>query len=414
MAVAYNPSIVTNGLVLALDAGNNKSHSTNRFISYGSGLVTENVTFLIQGTGTFQRVAAGTVVGGYTVKATDVVYSYALGTTGCHYHGNSIPIPTGVSATFSFDYLVTGATTYPITDYLANFESALSGAITTANATQNIWQRRTLTAGPTGAAGTLNAYLYPGNCANGRLADSGTIYYRNPKVEFTNADTTDGNFSSMSSNLTTWTNLTGTGNNGTLTNGPYHIIGSDGSKGYMSFDGTDDFVTSGALSGSFSSFTVIIWFYPTSVTNYQNPIDCNYAYNGSTGNIGPRLEMATGGALAWNYSNDTATNSNFYSHPVVSSGLAVNTWHCAAITYNGATSTTYYNGNATGLSRTVVGTPTGFVGVLNNVTIGKGFHLGGAERIFAGRVSNTQIYNRALSAAEIQQNFNATRGRFGI
>jgi len=36
---------------------------------------------------------------------------------GCHYHGNSAPIPAGAYATFSFDFLVTGATTYPITDY---------------------------------------------------------------------------------------------------------------------------------------------------------------------------------------------------------------------------------------------------------------------------------------------------------
>ena len=28
--------------------------------------------------------------------------------------------------------------------------------------------------------------------------------------------------------------------------------------------------------------------------------------------------------------------------------------------------------------------------------------------------NNVQAYNRALTAAEIQQNFNATRGRFGI
>ena len=38
----------------------------------------------------------------------------------------------------------------------------------------------------------------------------------------------------------------------------------------------------------------------------------------------------------------------------------------------------------------------------------------GQPRYFNGGVSLTQIYNRALSQAEITQNFNATRGRFGI
>jgi hypothetical protein len=205
--------------------------------------------------------------------------------------------------------------------------------------------------------------------------------------------------------------FSGNNNFGTTVNSPTYNSSNGGS---VYFDGSNDYVSAGTLSGSFTSFTVIIWFYPTSVTNYQNPIDCNYSYNGTTGNIGPRLEMNSSGTLAWNYSNITGDNNQFYSHSVVSSGLAANTWHCAAITYNGATntSTTYYNGNTTGLSRSTIGSPTGFVGVMNNVNLGRGFHLGGAERIFAGRISNTQIYNRALTASEIQQNYNALKSRF--
>lgn len=33
---------------------------------------------------------------------------------------------------------------------------------------------------------------------------------------------------------------------------------------------------------------------------------------------------------------------------------------------------------------------------------------------FNGRISMIHLYNRALTASEIQQNFNALRGRFGI
>jgi len=68
--------IVRSGLVVALDAASNRSYSSNRFISYGTGQTTENVTFSINGNGTFQRVAAWTTVGGYTIKPRDVVYSY--------------------------------------------------------------------------------------------------------------------------------------------------------------------------------------------------------------------------------------------------------------------------------------------------------------------------------------------------
>lgn len=222
-----------------------------------------------------------------------------------------------------------------------------------------------------------------------------------------------GNTKSYAGSGVTWSDLSGSGVNGTLTNGPTYSSANGGS---IAFDGVNDCSIFGALTGSFASFTVIVWFYPTSVSNYQNPVDCNYSYNGTTGNIGPRLEMDSSGVLGWVYSNVTGSNNQFYAHSVVSSGLAANTWHCATITYDGGTNTsaTYYNGNATGLSRTTYGSPTGFVGTMNNVNIGRGFHLGGAERIFAGRVSSTQIYSRALFAAEVMQNFNAFRGRYGL
>ena len=219
-----------------------------------------------------------------------------------------------------------------------------------------------------------------------------------------------GNTKSYPGSGSTWTDLSGRGNNETLVNSPTYNSSNGGS---FVFNGSTQYSSSSALSGSFALFTVIIWFYPTSIANYQNPIDCNYgAY--SSGNVGPRLEMDSSGNLAWAYSNATTDNSSFYFHNVVSSGLSANTWYCAGITYDGSTSTTYLNGSSTGLSRSAYGTPTGFVGVMNNVTIGKGFSLGGAERIFAGRVANVQIYNRALSASEISQNFNALRGRYGI
>ena len=210
------------------------------------------------------------------------------------------------------------------------------------------------------------------------------------------------------SGLADQTNLNGFA---VATNTPTYNSSNNGS---VVFNGSSNYLSAGALSGSFASFTVFIWFYPNSVANYQNPIDCNYSYNGTTGNIGPRLEMDSTGNLGWTYSNITDSNASYYGHSVVASGLAANTWHCAAITFNSTTSTTYYNGVATGLSRTAVGSPTGFIGVINNINFGRGFHLGGAERYFSGRVGMTQIYNRALSAAEVAQLFESSRGRYGV
>jgi len=212
---------------------------------------------------------------------------------------------------------------------------------------------------------------------------------------------------------TTWFDRSGNSYNGTLTSGPTF---SSANAGSLVFDGTDDYVACNALAGSFSSFTLMVWFYPTEVSNYRNVIDCNNSYNATTGNIGPRLEMNGLGNLAFVYSNATSNIDIYYSHSVVSSGLPSNSWHCVSMTYNGVTNTsvTFYNGASTGLSRIASGSPTGFIGVMNNVTIGKGFNIYPTGRIFKGNISNTSIYNRALTPQEIQQNFNATRGRYGV
>ena len=205
-----------------------------------------------------------------------------------------------------------------------------------------------------------------------------------------------------------WANLTGSGNNAALING---VRENNDKLGSLSFDGIDDYLDCGGFE-TFSSFTIITWFYPTVVANYNNVLDCNSGYY-SSGNVGPRLEMNSSGTLGWVYSNNTENNSEFYFHDVVIGALAANTWHCVAITYNGGanTSTTYYNGNESGISRNSSGSPTGFIGTFNNLNIGRGFFK---DRYFQGRISQTQIYNRELTTAEIKQNFNATRSRYGV
>jgi hypothetical protein len=225
-------------------------------------------------------------------------------------------------------------------------------------------------------------------------------------TSFTEAQTTRGSTVVAGGG---WKDLTGKGSNGELVNG---VRENSDNLGSLIFDGMDDYVSCGALPGAFSSFTIITWFYPTVVINYNNVLDCNSGYY-SSGNVGPRLEMNSSGNLAWAYSNNAGNNDQFYFHNVVSSGLTANTWHCAAITYNGGTntSTTYYNGNATGLSRNAYGSPTGFIGTFNNLNIGRGFFN---SRYFQGRISQTQIYNRELTLSEVRENFNAIKGRFAV
>lgn len=420
MAASSGPDIIDTGLVLALDAADMNSYDSNENLMTNSQLGTA----ILNDGGAVTLTTDTSIInpfGGYDGVLKCV---HTTNTPGYFRRGQLMSLTAGVTYTFSVffkngnvtsPYNVGDTNAGPSLMYVAGVGSGTgptfdtnAQSLNTTISFPNGWYRQVYTFTPS----YTQAYHVVFNQAVNQTP-IGTYYLYGFQLEkSSSASTYYPTTASAKNRGTTWTNLISSGI-GTLTNGPTYNSSNNGS---IVFDGVDDFINSGALPGSFASFSVIIWFYPTSVTNYENPIDCNFGYYGSTGNIGPRLEMDNNGVLGWVYSNDTAVNNNFYSHIVVSNGLAANTWHCAAITYDGTTnfSTTYYNGNPTGISRVSIGSPTGFVGTMNNVNIGRGFSSGLPERIFTGRVGNVEIYNRVLTSSEIQQNFNALRSRFRV
>lgn len=400
--------LVRSGLIVALDAASNKSYSSNRYISYGTGQTTENVTFSINGNGTFQRVAAGTVVGGYTIKPRDVVYSYALGSDGCHYHGNTTPIPSGVYATFSFDYLVTGATNYPSTNYLANFEnyggSALGGSVAAANNYQNVWQRATFTSGPTGGSGTQAMFLYPGGCG-GRLADSGTIYFRNPEVEFVSVDNGNANFSSMN-NLVTWYNV-GTGSlNGAMNNGVQYYP-----NGYFKFDGVDDYVELPYSTLFNTNYFTVMGVFRTSTNDDTHDTIVSF------------LSDVYGGAYnGWNISRLRSglspTNSfrvmvygNSTSVELYGPNIVDNAWRHYAVVISPSKMEIYINGT---LYTSTTSMPAGnFYPPSQNPTLKIGANRSNGD-IWSGDMASCYFYNRVLSSSEIRANYQISRNKFPV
>jgi hypothetical protein len=396
--VNNGPQIVRSGLVLNLDAGNGKSYSTNRFQALGSGTVTENVTFAINGTGTFQRVASGTVIGGYTVRPNDVVYSYALGVLGCHYHGNSAPVVAGTYATFSFDYLVTGATTYPIHNYLANFEGVASGNTTAPNSLQNVWQRRSFTSAIISTSGNMNMYLYPGACGSQRLADSGTIYYRNPKVEITNVDTGNSTFSSTS-NIGLWYDLSGNGNNCSLINGPTSNVSN---KGNILFDGVDDYgsITNASSLRPINELTIELVIKAVTTTAGWNHI---FGINPYT-SLSPLIFLETGGQLirALHFVDGVEYRCN------TNETISTSVFKHVVFTFKpGDAIRSYFNGVAS----TTTSLPNGTLSYNTSIAFLIGYSGANWPNIQYGLI---RMYNKALTQAEISQNYEATKTRFGL
>ena len=203
-----------------------------------------------------------------------------------------------------------------------------------------------------------------------------------------------GNSNSYSGSGTTWTDLTGNGNNGTLVNGVSYNS-SDG--GYFDFDGSNDRVdfstyVQPAYTSS-SSFTWFIWIYPFE-TNNNDVIMGNRAVSGS--NVWTKL---TPKRFEWKYPdhmNEDGTGTN----------VTTNQWQNICITKNGSSFTYYKNGSS---AETMTSTHS------KNYT--NPFYLGGDPTYGENpqcRISIVAVYDAALTASEVQQNFDATKGRYGL
>jgi hypothetical protein len=206
-----------------------------------------------------------------------------------------------------------------------------------------------------------------------------------------------GNIKSYQSGSTTWFDKSGFANNGTLINGPTFNTGSNGS---IVFDGVDDYITlpNGLLLGT-GDFTVNQWI-KTDITEKGGTTFGNYP----SGN----LQIFFG----YNYIGLWLGNNSTY--------LGISPWNVVlpefttqsvmiTATRSGTTTYFYINGEIkkTGSSSTTIGTPSSIfrIGDNSNSTSGEQFK---------GNIYLTQTYNRALTAQEILQNYNATKTRFGL
>ena len=193
---------------------------------------------------------------------------------------------------------------------------------------------------------------------------------------------------------TTVTDLVGT-NNGTLTNGVGYSSANGGS---FTFDGTDDvIVTPGTAATNISTtLTAEAWVYYESGNGRIFQKDgAGYTrcwemggYNGIF-----RIEM-------W-HSNGGTTGG--VSAPIA---LPLTTWAYLTMTFDGTNIKMYQNAalvkttSFPGDIRTDINTP---------LTIG-GFWSSG--EFFDGNIGPVRLYNQALTAAEVLQNYNAQKTRF--
>jgi hypothetical protein len=425
MAVTYNPRIVTDGLVLALDAGNSRSFDSNEnLLAYSEDF---SNAYWTKSDVSITSNAMGSPTG--SSNASKLVESASTAVHELYRSDGALSVGTDTYITFSifakaaerqYCYIRSSGNSKRIavvvdlsngTFNVTNWGFTLNSSATV-TAYPNGWYRITATAQsnyPTAPGWSGNffvspldsyqlasnvgasGYSYAGNGTSG-IYIWGAHYELGPGIS--NYYATTGTAKTRG---TIWTDLSSDGNTGTLTNGPTYNSSNGGS---ITFNGTN-YISSFPTQISATGSRTVSCFFRTNVTTR----------NGLCGTRGNAV--ATGWVLTVNQPLSGSLN---YFHTAgssisVAAGISINTWYNACVTYDVATATTtlYLNGAQIGDPVTSFSamTPSVFNGAI-------GAEDGQFNNKFNGNIAQVQIYNRALSVTEVRQNFNALRGRYGI
>jgi hypothetical protein len=215
-----------------------------------------------------------------------------------------------------------------------------------------------------------------------------------------------GNVKSYPGSGTTWNDLSGSGNNGTLVNGVGYTASNGGA---LSLDGTNDRGTFISPITSSSPQTYEVWVKAIP----SNTAADGFGYVLHNNSVAPTIGSAYMGI---GYAGSTLQTREIFAFfngaawTTMGTGVIGNTTTVRQIvlTWNGSAQTAYVDG-VQRVSQSLSSTPANF-----STTTSFGDFRDSAYRPIVGDIYSVKVYNRALTAAEIQQNFNALRGRFGI
>ena len=227
-----------------------------------------------------------------------------------------------------------------------------------------------------------------------------------------------GNGNSYPESGTTWSDLVG-GNDGTLTNGPTYDSGNAGS---IVFDGANASIVLDTHASTFSGLnigSVSIWFKIESsesggclfsIAESSDPKIISINNSRRNTNKPVIIDDDDGGTGGWSL--------NAYESTGNGSKYRDGAWHNVFLVVGSSSNKLYMDGSELSLTYGRGSSSTGnwlFPLNLDSMRIGVSRHGGTNESLhtfFEGQIATTQIYNRALSATEVLQNYNALKNRF--
>ena len=216
-----------------------------------------------------------------------------------------------------------------------------------------------------------------------KIATDGLVFY----VDFANSKSYGGSGSTVA-------DLTGNVGDGTVNGATF----SSDNNGVFSFDGSNDqiaFPNSTALDNQ--NITVIVWA-KTDATS-QN------GFWFEKGSVNTQYSLFQEGSnIVWRNHIGSGTHSQY-----TTTATYINTsdYFQVAGTFTSGTKTTYVNGTArtTQSLTATISTNSGGIRIGSYITGGY---------FYNGNIASVAVFSKALTAAEIQQNYNALKGRFGL
>ena len=193
--------------------------------------------------------------------------------------------------------------------------------------------------------------------------------------------------------------LSGNGHVGTLTNGPtFNSV----NRGYFTFDGANDYINQPSPSLNLTNFSFSAWINGSGVI-----------FGSGVQETWPRWWQFKESEFRF---RPTQVIGNGINYTISIPSPITNQWNMVSYVRNSSTMYAYQNGI---LVSTYNSFPTNALVTHTNwgQFVGKSkqdYNQYTNELFFTGNISNVSMYNRALSASEILQNYNATKGRFGL
>ncbi len=177
--------------------------------------------------------------------------------------------------------------------------------------------------------------------------------------------------------------------NMTLNNG---VGFTSSNNGIFIFDGSDDFISSASNSG---------------ISGTQSRTLCAWSkFNNITSSVVCGIGEADFYKLFEIHAYQNKITGHRYGAETIGPDISTGVWYFTAYSYDGTTSRLYLNSSLVASTVETLNT--------TNTTLTIGRKTYSANSNMNGNVPQVFLYNRALSAQEIKQNYNATKKRYGL